>query len=411
MSHHHLAFELLDGVKRHADQNDDRGTAERDVHLGQSAQPDRQDRNHRQEQAAEEGGLRDDLRDKVGGGLAGTDARDGSAVLPQVVRNFNRIVLDCDIEIVEAHDEDKIQKRIPKPIIVERKQQPAPEALRIEVHQSSNGARHRQKGRGKDDRQHAGHVYLDRNKGRLAAVLLPAHDSLRILDGDAPLRIGHEDNEADHQHKQNDDRRNREEIHNRAFHSQLEITDHTLDYRAAARNDRHEQDHRNAVADAVLVNLITEKDEEHRSCGEAHQDDQPDEDAFPAVVICNRAGFAQERRICKRLQERQSHNGVTGNLIEPSLAFLAFLGEILKIRDRNRQELDDNRGRDIRRNRKREQGALRQRAAREDVKITEKVAAAGKHRLQGGGIEKRHRDGGADTGDCKDHYGEQDLLL
>ena len=89
MTHHHLAFELTNGVESNADKNDDRGSAQRDVHLSQRADADRQGSDDAQEDAAQEGGLCYDLGDVVRGRLAGTDAGDSAAVLSEIVGNLN----------------------------------------------------------------------------------------------------------------------------------------------------------------------------------------------------------------------------------------------------------------------------------------------------------------------------------
>ncbi len=54
MAHHHLAFQLPEGVERHAHDDDDRSSAERDVHLGDAADADRQDGHERQEDTADQ---------------------------------------------------------------------------------------------------------------------------------------------------------------------------------------------------------------------------------------------------------------------------------------------------------------------------------------------------------------------
>ena len=50
---------------------------------------------------AKDGDLVDDLLDEVGGGLAGTEARDEAAVLLQVVGNLHGIVLNGGVELAE----------------------------------------------------------------------------------------------------------------------------------------------------------------------------------------------------------------------------------------------------------------------------------------------------------------------
>ena len=56
MAHHHLALELLRGIQRYADDNDDGGTSHRQaVQSGDVGIEDREERDDRQEQRADQG--------------------------------------------------------------------------------------------------------------------------------------------------------------------------------------------------------------------------------------------------------------------------------------------------------------------------------------------------------------------
>ena len=54
MTHHHLRVELPERVEREADDNDDRRTAQRNIHLCDRADADRKDRDQREEDAADQ---------------------------------------------------------------------------------------------------------------------------------------------------------------------------------------------------------------------------------------------------------------------------------------------------------------------------------------------------------------------
>ena len=96
VTHHHLCLELLDSLKRNADDDDDRGAAQCNIaQVGvECANDERNQRDDAQEDRANKDNLAQCLHDEVGRGLAGTEARDITAVLLQVVRNLDGIKLD-----------------------------------------------------------------------------------------------------------------------------------------------------------------------------------------------------------------------------------------------------------------------------------------------------------------------------
>ena len=86
MAHHHLALQLLDRLQRDADHNDDRSAAHGHIaHVSQVAVNNRDQRDHRKEEGADQSQLGKDLRDKISGRLAGADTGNGAAVLFQVI--------------------------------------------------------------------------------------------------------------------------------------------------------------------------------------------------------------------------------------------------------------------------------------------------------------------------------------
>ena len=70
MTHEHLGLEALDRLKRNADHDDDGRAADREAAvLDHDTDDDRQDRNDRQIQSAEERDFVDNLQDEVGSRL------------------------------------------------------------------------------------------------------------------------------------------------------------------------------------------------------------------------------------------------------------------------------------------------------------------------------------------------------
>ena len=107
MTHHHLALELLDSLKRNTDKNDYRGTAERDVHAAclvksvhqneccYLGEQNREDSDNAQKQCSEERDSRNNFCDVFGGRSAGTDTGDHTAVLRDVLRHLYGVVLNA----------------------------------------------------------------------------------------------------------------------------------------------------------------------------------------------------------------------------------------------------------------------------------------------------------------------------
>ena len=133
-----------------------------------------------------------DLLDEVGGRLAGTEARDEAAVGLQVVGDLHGIVLNGGVEPAEEEDHDEVDHCVdpaggaPDVII--------PPAAGL-AGKGADGSGQAADGLGKDDRHNAGHCHLDGQVGVLAAVDLPAHNALGVLNGDAALGVIDEDNE------------------------------------------------------------------------------------------------------------------------------------------------------------------------------------------------------------------------
>ena len=89
VAHRDLAFQVADGFEGNADDNQDRGAAQRDVRLGDHREDDREDRDNAEEDSPQEGDLGDNLREVVDRGLPGTDAGDRAVVFADRVRNFD----------------------------------------------------------------------------------------------------------------------------------------------------------------------------------------------------------------------------------------------------------------------------------------------------------------------------------
>ena len=113
MTHHQLRFQCPDRFNRNADDDQDRSTAHgRNVDMGEVQEDDREDSDDAEENRTDQTDLGENSLDVVGGGLSGTDTGDTAVGLAEIVCHFNRIILNCNIEIVEQDDQDEIDNSV-----------------------------------------------------------------------------------------------------------------------------------------------------------------------------------------------------------------------------------------------------------------------------------------------------------
>ena len=145
--------------------------------------------------------------------------------------------------------------------------------------------REQQQAAGEDDRHHAGLVDPQGQVLARAAVDAPAADVLGALRGNAALSLGDEHHADDHAHEQHGEDQQRFHADLAAAAAQFEaaLLDHGLDQiciagaRHAGEDAGHDQQ-ADAVADAVLVDLLAQPHQEHRAGGHRHHGGQlPDE--------------------------------------------------------------------------------------------------------------------------------------
>ena len=113
MTHEHLCFQSLNSFQRNADNDDNRGAADRQTtQTGDVTGNDGQQSHNAQIDSAEDDDLIDDLVDEISGGLAGTEARHKAAILLQVVSDLNGIVLNAGVEPAEEEDQQEVSNSV-----------------------------------------------------------------------------------------------------------------------------------------------------------------------------------------------------------------------------------------------------------------------------------------------------------
>ena len=328
VAHGHKAIEAAGGIQCHTNHDQQAGTAQLNAHTGQVAQNDRQYSHRSQEDGTDEGDLVQGAGDEIAGRLAGTEAGDRAVVAAQIVGDLNGVVLDGHIEVVECQNQQQVDHNVQPGGVVEGMEERIPDRVSglIDLQKAADSARDGHQSRSEDDGHDAAHVQLQGQVAVLAAHLLPTHHTLGVLDGDPALGVRDEhDEHNDQQHAENQqdrgvplDRAGGQRGNERA------------DERRDTGNDTCEQDHRDAVADAELVNLLAHPHQEGRAGHEGHDDDKACEEAglVEQVVVL------EHHIVCKAHQKSKADRGVAGDALDLLLAFLAaLLGKTLKSRD------------------------------------------------------------------------------
>ena len=111
----------------------------------------------------------------------------------------------------------------------------------------------------KDDRDHARREHAQRDMRRALLPVLTAAPELRprVLHRDASLRLLEED---DRRHRHQHDQRQQDDAEERDAG-----VEHSRQQRRNTGDDAAEDDQRDAVADALLRNQLTQPDQEHRA--------------------------------------------------------------------------------------------------------------------------------------------------
>ena len=374
MPHHDLRFELF--VEFERDRDDDQHTrgAERVGHAYRTSeqieQERRYDRDYRQEQRPEKGDPVVDLCEIFAGRLAAPHTLDDAAVLLQVARNVDRVELYLRIEVCEEDDQQEHHD------VVHRCA--GSEILQIERHdavvlryEGQYHLREHHERRSEDDGHDAAAVDLHRDVGRLSAVHLVALDLLCVVDLDAALRPVDEHDEEEEQHH---DEQVAEDVPNVV--GLLSERRERADQRGRKRrDDTDEDDHRRAVADALLRDALRKPHDESGTCGHEHDDDRA-ADGFAAERGLDSARVVIGHDDADALHDAEQNGDVSGDLGHLRPALFALLGEPFERGYDQCQQLHDDEAVDERQYAECKQRTVSERAARHHVDDLEQRVAS-----------------------------------
>ena len=219
-------------------------------------------------------------------------------------------------------------------------------------------------------------------------VLLPAVDLaaacvLGLLDRNASRGDGHDHctsrdaNEAQHQNGESSDT-NLARLGGLAW---VKVLNNPADSVRHAAEDARGQNDGDAVTNAVLVDLLAEPHEEQTAggqCGDTHHKEDGDLRCTLQEHRLHQVGAAQVIEPDIALNNAETHGDVPGPLHDLLLARLPFLLQFLQGRVDRLQQLEDDRSSDVGHDAQAKDGALTERAAREDAcKLQQATKASG----------------------------------
>ncbi len=432
VTHCELCLELVECFENDTDYDEDRGSAEcevcdqsESVFCKVSACTDsrnaddvfsdnrcycREARDEAEEDRTDHGNSVEYLFDVVSSGLTGTDAGNGSAIVSYVVRYFNRIEGDHNVEVRERDDKNNAEEHIDPRLgikIVGNGCEPfyIGEECCDGCGKSCNGAC-------KDDGHNTGHIDLEGKVCSLSAVHLSSDNTLSVLDRDSSLGVCYTNDETDDSDYQSD----RNDCKDKAYPVEAAEaacgeyeTPNACCELGNSGNDVYKEYHRDTVAHTVFVDLLSEPHNDTCTCAIACDD-------YRKLYIVHSAfgsvegERAVEEHLCVTVRgyDRKCHSYPTGDHLDLLLTCFAVLGHSLERRDRDREKLDNDGCSDVRRNTECKQCCLAERTTRKKVHILENGA-----RCQGKcvGINERNGDACTETVNNNDKQCEEELVF
>ena len=216
----------------------------------------------------------------------------------------------------------------------------------VDLQKAADRARDRNQSGSEDDRHDTAHVQLQRQVAVLPAHLLAAHHALGVLDGDTALSVRHNDDEHDHDQCQNDQQGQQ--------NVELGLTSggagqQTGNRRVQGRpvgNDRREDQEGQAIANALVIDLLAAPGDQLSTRGERCNDDHGGKDTGRAARILQCAHIADHEIVANAHHQTDDAAGVPGDLLQLGLS-VGFLCQVLQRGDRNGQQLHNDGGVDI----------------------------------------------------------------
>src|SRR5579862_4141790 len=346
------------------------------------------ERNNDQIQRTHQGDVGEHFVDKVRRTFPRSNSRDESSVLPHVVGNLAWVEDNRDVKVCEENDANRVEEgieRLAPPQILDQRRKVA-----VIFQSITDGLRKSKDRRGEDDRHHATRVDTQWQVGGLASHDLAADNPLGVLHRDASLAaldVHDERHHDDHHPQQKRDGYGRESPPRIRPDLIVEIG-HTT---RQPNHDSGKDQQRHAVAHAALGDLLAQPHDECAARGKRQHRHQDEADARSQNEIL--AAFRQAERYSERLQRAENDGQVARplrNLLAPKLAF--FLQFCQRLID-HRQQLQNDRRRDVGHDAQRKNRQTAQLSARKQINETEeRTPVLIKELREFVGVDARRRD-------------------
>ena len=355
----HLGHEVHDN--HHHDQQ--RGPAKVERHVGCNHEKLRQQTDSRHVQGAEQGEPSQHAIDVARRLLARTNPRDKRTGLLEVLRYVLRVEHQRRVEIAEENDTGTEQQDVERLTGRNRLRQISEPAHILGLPEPlPQGRRKEQNAAGEDRRNYTGHVHLQRQMAGLRCEDLTPLLTLGVMHRDATLPPLDEDDEADD--------RNRQQAHS----EQRDDIDITLPRRLEGLpkrtrntgNDPREDQHRDAITDAALGDLLTQPHHEHGARDEGRHGHEVE---AKVATECD-ALPRQANGHTDSLDDGERQRPVTSVLADLATTGLALFLQLLQLRADGSHQLHDDRCRNVRHDPQREDAHPLQRTAGEHVEQT-----------------------------------------
>jgi len=389
VAHHQLRLELPQGVESDTNHDEQAGAGEDERQLAGPGQPGehlRQCVHSTQEERAPQCDPVGDARQVLRRRVPRSHPRHEATVLTEVVADPARIEGDLRVEVREPDDQQRAERQsLPVGRVEPRTDglQPARVRERPDHRLREDEDRHRE-----DDRDHAGRVEAQRDVGGLTAHHLASHDLARVLHRDATFGLLHEHHAGDGDDQQC-------QVEDQAEHIGLPLADERelLSQRVGeGRHDPGVDDERDAVADPVLGDLLTEPHHHRDASDLGDEHDEPEERSVGPADAQRAAGTQQGDGQEQGLDRAQRRRAVARVLRDLAPTLLALLAELLEGRVGRLQQLDDDARGDVGDHPERGDREDLEVAARDEVEEAEDRALPEATRLQPGDVDARGRD-------------------
>ena len=218
--------------------------------------------------------------------------------------------------------------------------------LGVDLQEAADGARDGNHCRSEDDGHDAAHIQLQGQIAVLPAHLLAAHHALGVLDVDAALCVGHDDDEHNGHQSQNDQQRQEEVVLGLAGRCLGQQTRDRGVQRGPVGHDGSKDQQGNTVADALVIDLLAAPGDQLSTCHEGRDDDHSGKDAGCAVSVFQSIHVADHEVVANAHDQSDHSAGVPVDLLQLLLA-VSFLRQIFQRGDGHGEQLHNNGGVDI----------------------------------------------------------------